>query len=118
MSEPAADLAIAASIASSYYDKPLAQDLAFLGEVGLGGEVRQISQIERRISELVKLGFQTIIVPQGSYKAATNKQEKSIKVDIIQVKTVLEAFEAALGPLPSRRRRSNVSQLENDDYDD
>lgn len=92
--------------------------------------MRQISQIERRISELIKLGFQTIIVPQGSPHSVTNKQGKAPMVNVIQVKTVLEAFEAALGSLPSRRRRSNASdrknfgnddstlQLENIDYDE
>ena len=79
--------------------------------------MRQISQIERRISELVKLGFQTIIVPQGSPRSVTNKQGKAPMANVIQVKTVLEAFEFALGALPSRRR-SNALDRKNFGNDD
>ena len=81
--------------------------------------MRQISQIERRISELVKLGFQTIIVPQGSPRSVKNNQCKAPDlVNVIQVKTVLEAFETALGALPSRRRRSNASDRKHFGNDD
>jgi DNA repair protein RadA/Sms len=57
VAEPAGDLAIAAALASSVYDRPLPQDALFIGEVGLGGEVRPVSQIERRLAEGAKMGI-------------------------------------------------------------
>ena len=54
--EPAGDLAVAAALASSVYDRSLPADAIFIGEVGLGGEVRPVSQIERRMAEAVKMG--------------------------------------------------------------
>jgi DNA repair protein RadA/Sms len=57
VAEPAGDLAIAAALASSVYDRPLPPDALFIGEVGLGGEVRPVSQIERRLAEAAKMGI-------------------------------------------------------------
>jgi DNA repair protein RadA/Sms len=57
VTEPAGDLAIAAALASSVYDRPLPPDALFIGEVGLGGEVRPVSQIERRLAEAAKMGI-------------------------------------------------------------
>lgn len=61
LSEPAADLAVAMAIASSKLQKPLPSDLAIMGEIGLSGEVRNISQMEKRIKEAEKLGFKQIL---------------------------------------------------------
>ena len=55
--EPAVDLAVVAALASSVVDKPLPAHAIFLGELGLGGEVRPVSQAERRLSEAAKLGM-------------------------------------------------------------
>jgi DNA repair protein RadA/Sms len=57
VAEPAGDLAVAAALASSTYDRPLPSDALFIGEIGLGGEIRPISQIERRLSEAAKMGI-------------------------------------------------------------
>jgi DNA repair protein RadA/Sms len=57
VAEPAGDLAIAAALASSVYDRPLPADALFIGEVGLGGEVRPVSQVERRLAEAAKMGI-------------------------------------------------------------
>jgi DNA repair protein RadA/Sms len=62
MVEPAGDLAVAAALASSVYDRPLGADAVFLGEVGLGGEVRPVSRTERRLAEAAQLGFTTAYV--------------------------------------------------------
>jgi DNA repair protein RadA/Sms len=59
--EPAADLAVAMAIASAYKDKPLGHDLVAFGEVGLGGEVRTISQVEKRLKECEQLGLKRVI---------------------------------------------------------
>ncbi len=61
--EPAADLGIALAMASSFRDKRLPDDLVVLGEVGLGGEVRGIGQVESRLREAQKLGFRRVILP-------------------------------------------------------
>ncbi len=59
MQEPAGDLAVAVALASSVYDRALPADAIFIGEVGLGGEVRPVSQGERRVAEAAQLGFRT-----------------------------------------------------------
>ena len=64
--EPAADLGICAAIAASQSDTLLPPDMIFLGEVGLGGELRAVSQLEKRLAEAAKLGFSTAIVPKRS----------------------------------------------------
>ena len=63
LAEPAADLGIALAMASSLFGSPVAADLAACGEVGLGGELRQISQLKRRMAEAARLGFRHIVVP-------------------------------------------------------
>ena len=59
MQEPAGDLAVAAALASSVYDRPLPLDAVFLGEVGLSGEIRAVSQADRRLGEARKMGMRT-----------------------------------------------------------
>jgi len=63
--EPAADLAIAVAIASSFQEFPVPHDTVLIGEVGLGGEVRAVSQIETRLGEAAKLGFRRALIPAG-----------------------------------------------------
>jgi len=62
--EPAADLSIAVSIASSVWDNPVSADLAIIGEVGLSGELRAVSQLPARLREAAKLGFKRCLVPK------------------------------------------------------
>ena len=66
LSEPASDLAIVAAIASAAAGKALPWGTAFVGEVGLTGEVRPVSMLERRANECAKLGFDTLYVPKGT----------------------------------------------------
>jgi DNA repair protein RadA/Sms len=68
VSEPAVDLGISAAVASSFLDRPLPEKTMVLGEIGLAGEVRGISQLEPRISEIRKMGFTRCIVPKSSLK--------------------------------------------------
>ncbi len=69
--EPAGDLAVAAALASSVFDRALPHDALFLGEVGLGGEIRPVSQAERRLAEGEKLGFRTAYLAERSVPART-----------------------------------------------
>ena len=72
--EPAVDLAVAAAMAGSYLEQPLNPNTAVLGELGLSGEVRPVSQVERRITELEKLGFERVVIP-GRQKITRTKLE-------------------------------------------
>jgi DNA repair protein RadA/Sms len=64
VSEPASDLAMAISMASSYFDKAVPADLAIVGEVGLSGELRAVSQLTARLNEAAKMGFKRALVPK------------------------------------------------------
>jgi DNA repair protein RadA/Sms len=63
ISDPAADLAVAAALVSAYAEKPLPSDCVLFGEVALSGEIRPVAHGNLRLKEAVKLGFQTALVP-------------------------------------------------------
>jgi len=71
VNDPAADLGVTSALVSSLLDKPISNKLAFLGEVGLGGEVRTVNKIDHRLGEIKKLGFEHAIVPKAN-KTQTN----------------------------------------------
>lgn len=82
--EPAVDLGIALSIISSLKDIPIQSEYVAIGEIGLGGEVRTVSHIERRVQEAVKLGFKNIILPKNNLKGLhTNGDATFIAVEHI-----------------------------------
>jgi DNA repair protein RadA/Sms len=87
--EPAVDLAIVSAIASSFLDKPVADGTLVLGEVGLTGEVRAIGQVDTRIAEAGKMGFNRCVVPQGNFKRI--REIDGIKVT--GIKSVAEAVD-------------------------
>jgi DNA repair protein RadA/Sms len=91
LNEPAADLGMIMAVASSHLDKPVDPQTFFLGEVGLSGEVRAVSQPEIRIKEAAKLGFKRCVLPAGSLK-----QVKVKGVELVGIKKVEEALETAL----------------------
>ena len=108
LEEPAADLALALALASSFRDRPLARDLVAVGEVGLGGEIRPVPQLERRLAEAGRLGFRVGIVPRRSGAAAPSAPEaaspgaasKAPRAPALRVDTVAtlaEAIDRALG---------------------
>jgi DNA repair protein RadA/Sms len=66
VAEPAGDLAVVAALASSARDRVLPRDAVFIGELGLGGELRGVSQIERRLAEAARLGFRYAFLPARS----------------------------------------------------
>lgn len=92
MNEPAADLGIVMAIASSYKNRPIAEDVIMFGEVGLSGEVRAVTMPEQRVAEAKKLGFKTCVIPEVSVKAVGEVRG----VTIIGVKSVGEAISAGL----------------------
>ena len=87
--DPAADLSIISAIASSTMDKCIEKNIILCGEVGLTGEVRSISNLERRLAEASSLGFKKAIVPSFSLKA---KELKNKNIDIHPVKNVKQVF--------------------------
>jgi DNA repair protein RadA/Sms len=93
VTEPAADLAIALAIASSLRDIALPHELAAVGEIGLTGEVRRVSQVERRIAEAARLGFRKLLVP-----ASTVREGLAVPpgVDVVPVSTVHQAISETL----------------------
>ncbi len=91
--EPAADLAIAAAIASSMRDKPIQADCVLIGEIGLSGELRAIRQLEARLNEAEKLGFRKAIIP----KRLGRKGEIASTMEVIEARTVKQAFYFAFG---------------------
>ncbi|MEM9213102.1 MAG: DNA repair protein RadA [Cyanobacteria bacterium P01_F01_bin.150] len=86
--EPAADLGVAVAVAASFRDRVVDSGTVLIGEVGLGGQVRAVSQMERRLREALKLGFTRAIIPAAS-------PEIEIEMDIIHVKRVVDAIGAA-----------------------
>jgi DNA repair protein RadA/Sms len=93
LDEPAIDLAIAISIASSFRDKPTRPTDCIIGEVGLTGEIRRVSRIEQRVQEAAKMGFDRIILPANNLSGWTGPKG----VDLIGVSSINEALKAALG---------------------
>ncbi|MEN8904934.1 MAG: DNA repair protein RadA [Clostridiales bacterium] len=90
--EPACDLGIICSIASSFRDKFIDIDTVFIGEVGLTGEVRAVSQIEKRIIESERIGFKRCVIPYYNMKSLEKFKNKS-KIKIIPVHNVSEALQ-------------------------
>jgi DNA repair protein RadA/Sms len=91
--EPAADLGIVAAIASSYLNKPLDANAVFVGEVGLTGEIRSISHIEKRVSEAYRMGYTKCIVPEGNKKVLSAYIKKTEdKPGIVYCKNIKEVI--------------------------
>lgn len=89
LNEPAIDLAIAMSIASSYYDKEILSTDCFVGEIGLTGEVRRVNQIKARVQEAAKVGFKRIFIPK--YNMNQSLKDEGIEViPIASVKQILK----------------------------
>ncbi len=89
ISEPAVDLGMILSVASSFKNFSIPKDTVAIGEVGLTGEVRSVNLIEKRIKEVEKLGFKTCIIPESNKKVLKEKY----KLDIIGVKNINEAMQ-------------------------
>jgi len=89
--EPAADLAVAAAIASSWKDISVRADAVLIGEIGLAGELRMPGQIQSRLREAAKLGFKTAIVPKAVHKGEGWPKD----IEIIETRSVQQALDAA-----------------------
>jgi DNA repair protein RadA/Sms len=101
--EPAADLAMALAIASSYRDAEVVPHTAVVGEVGLSGELRAVNQMDRRLSEVARLGFKKCIIPKTGVKLNPPKD-----IEIITVSTLREAVNKGLGVRKARAEEEGV----------
>lgn len=90
--EPAADLAVAMALYSGLCDRPLPEDLFVLGEIGLGGEIRNTSHVEDRIKEGERLGFKACIVPKAALQSLD--KSKKYRINIMGVSNLQQAFKA------------------------
>lgn len=90
VSDPAADLGITSALVSSFLDKPISNKVAFLGEVGLGGEVRAVNKIDQRLGEIQKLGFNHAIVPKA------NKPQKNDDLKVSSVTNIMNSIKKVL----------------------
>ncbi|WP_174734488.1 DNA repair protein RadA [Mesobacillus harenae] len=93
LDEPAIDLAIVVSIASSFNDKPTRATDCIIGEVGLTGEVRRVSRIEQRVQEAAKLGFERVILPENNLSGWSGPKG----IELIGVSSVSQALKVTLG---------------------
>ena len=95
--EPAADLGIAAAVVSSYRDLILPEGTVLIGELGLGGQLRPVGQIPKRLQEAERLGFQRAVLPKGS---GVSELKDKIKMQLIEASDINEALIMALGENP------------------
>ena len=93
LDEPAADLATLLAIASSFRDLPLGRDLAAIGEIGLSGEVRSVSNINSRLSEIARLGFKRCVIPAH----VRDDIKRPEGLELISVRDIRQAIKATLG---------------------
>lgn len=76
--EPAADLAICMALVSSFTDKPLPPKTVFIGEIGLGGEIRRVNRLEERVRESLKLGYENVVIPAAGKAALQGTKQKPV----------------------------------------
>ena len=99
--EPAADLGVAAAVVASYRDLTLPPGTVLVGELGLGGQLRPVGQLELRLQEAARLGFTRAVVPRGSGLART---AAGLGLELLEAGTVAVALVAALGVNPADGR--------------
>ncbi|MFM8277127.1 MAG: magnesium chelatase domain-containing protein, partial [Cyanobium sp.] len=95
--EPAADLGVAAAVVASYRDLLLPAGTTLIGELGLGGQLRPVGQLELRLQEAARLGFRRAVLPPDSGQAAL---AAGLDLQLLVAGTISEALVAALGQDP------------------
>ena len=110
MSEPASDLAVAMTVISSLTEREIKAGTAFVGEVGLGGELRHARGVAQRVKEAAKLGFSTILVPKASVRGLGDAGKLGLPAgtSIVGCADLTEAMSKAL----ARRARDGAQKAE------
>jgi DNA repair protein RadA/Sms len=97
VAEPAADLGIALAIASSLRDKRVNPNMVAIGEIGLSGELRGVTQLERRLAEAAKLGFNSCLLPYSSkQQRSSNQDTDNLGIQLVGARSLTEAIAVAL----------------------
>ena len=96
--EPAADLGVAAAVVASYRDLVLPPGTVLIGELGLGGQLRPVGQLELRLQEAARLGFRRAVVPKGTLPPSL---AAALALQVLEAGSVAEALVAALGVDPA-----------------
>jgi len=99
LEDPSTDVAVALAIASSFIERALPADMAFFGEVGLGGELRPVAQSERRLAEAATMGFTRVLMPRAGAGPQLGQRQG---VQVVLCNTLAEALTASLGVQPTR----------------
>ncbi len=94
IAEPAADLAVAIAVASSFKDRQVDPGTVAVGEIGLSGELRSVNQLDRRLNEAGRLGFSRVVVPAAGGRRG---ERGGTGIEVVRAGTVGEAIEATLG---------------------
>lgn len=92
INEPAVDLSVAVAIASSFRDVPVAHDLAIVGEIGLSGELRSVSQPMKRLNEAARLGFKRCLLP----RSVRVSKDRPAELEVVKARSLREALDVAL----------------------
>jgi DNA repair protein RadA/Sms len=92
VTEPAADLAMALAMASSYFDRPIPPDVVMMGEIGLSGEIRAVSQLALRLNEATKIGFKRAIIPRMRRKVDGLPEG----MELVTARNLIEALDAVM----------------------
>lgn len=100
LDEPACDAAVALALISSIKDIPVPFDLAAVGELGLAGEVRAVSALERRVKEAARLGFGQIVLPKSSSSGI-----EAAGIKLIRVGSVYEMLSIFTSPSVQQNKR-------------
>jgi DNA repair protein RadA/Sms len=94
VTDPALDMAVVAAVLSSNFDLPITSSVCFSGEVGLSGEIRQVSRVDQRVAEAAKLGFEKIYISKYSLK----DEGKFVKnIELVRVSKIEELVRALFG---------------------
>ncbi len=104
------DLSIAAALVSSLYNIPIRADTAFVGEIGLLGELRQVASLEKRVNEARRMGFSSVIIPKQMIERKGYKsiQASARGIDCIEASTLLDAIEKGLtSKIPKKKAKKN-----------
>jgi len=105
ISEPAADLAVAAALVSSLSGRPVPEDMVVFGEIGLSGEVRSVSQADLRLKEAAKLGFVRALVPPSRRRRDGSAGTALRTVEIAHLQDIIEIIGPGVRSLSARRER-------------
>ena len=91
LEEPAADLPVALALYSGLMDRPINDKLTAMGEIGLGGEIRAVGQVAKRLKEVERMGFEKCIIPK---QALRGLDLADYSIEVIPVSNVKQAFDA------------------------